>query len=123
MTYSLADIKSEFAELKNFNFISYSASHVADKFGAFELTAEDFSEPGLYSIEIGSRGELENFTLIERPLLDIPTAEEIADGDQEYLEMIQEFYTIEEDVEDPGVLIFSFSEEDYEVFILVGEEI
>ena len=123
MTYSLFDIKNKFDELKDFNFVAYSASDVADKFGVFELTAEDFSEPGLYSVVIGSRGELENFTLIERPLLDIPTPEEIADGDEDYLEMIEEFYDIEEDVEDPGVLIFSFNEEEYEVFILVGEEI
>jgi len=121
MTYSLTDIKNKFDELKDFNFVAYSASDAADKFAEFEVPAEDFSKPGLYRVVVGSRGELEDINLVES--LEIPTPEEIADGDEDYLEMIEEFYDIDEDVEDPGVLIFSFNEEEYEVFILVGEEI
>ena len=120
MAYNLNEIKKNFPELKDFEFIARSAAAAADKFGTVGLTEEDFSQPGLYSVVIGSRGMLEDVNLVES--FEIPTIEEIADGDEEYVEMIEEFYDIEEDVEDSGVLIFGFNDEDYEVFILVDDQ-
>jgi hypothetical protein len=75
-------------------------------------------------VELGSRGEVENVELVESSyeLIEKEFNGELEslkeDGDEEYLEYLEEFGTIEINL-DKGEVVFGFSEEDCTFFVEV----
>lgn len=88
---------------------------------AFEIGANvsDFFAPGLYRVEIASRGELDFITYIGNDsTFQVESVEEVAEREQAYLdyEDIEEFYVAE--MEDIG-FVFSYLEEGYDLYVRV----
>jgi hypothetical protein len=83
------------------------------------VEAEKFTQPGIYHVLIGSRGEPEEFEFIgEVKSVMLPTKEELmAKAEDEFeRDMIEEFYGV--GIEDDHIN-FGYTEEGYDVFLRI----
>lgn len=93
-----------------------TAQQAVDEIG---LERSEVTQPGLYCISVGSRGELDSVTYIGNDsTFQVESVEEIAEREQEYMDYddIEEFYVAEMD--EVG-FVFSYFEEGYDLYVRV----
>jgi hypothetical protein len=134
---NLSELKNEVAlGLEEFEFIEKSAEE-ASAVTEGRVYSGQFNKPGLYRILSGPRGMIEEVEYIG-PVDDfnVPSIDELVntmaklqqpgnqlEGDwseEECREYIEEFYMAQEDEYNDGVLLFGWTEEEYDMFILVN---
>ena len=123
---NLNELKSEIKlGLEDFDFIEKSAEEASAVTDGRVEPSEFNKGPGLYRIMSGSRGIIEEIEKVEE--IDIPTVDQLVadwvDEDttaEEGREYIEEFYMVEADEYNEGVLLFGFTEEEYDIYLKVA---
>lgn len=123
---NMNEVKNYVKGLENFDFHIYTPETASEVVGG-RVVASKFKEPGLYRVLSGSRGFIEEVERMDLDQFNIPTVDEciekVFDPEENYAESkeyIEEFYMVMEDEENPGTLIFGFTEEEYDHYILVN---
>lgn len=122
---NMNELKTYVKGLEYFNFQTHTPEEAsAVTYGRVE--PDEFKEPGLYRVMSGSRGVIEEVERMNLDDFNIPTVDDIIDEGQWDCDedfdgrlYVEEFYMVSEDEENPGTLMFSFTEEEYDHFILV----
>ena len=115
-----------YEEAMKFEFRAISAQEAEDLTGA---SADEFTEPGIYRVLVGSRGLIEE-VVRQDDELEIMTCEQAIqamlsdDMDEEEIqgtkEYVEEYYYLDVDTQFNGALNFSYTEEDCDVFVKVA---
>lgn len=117
-------LKTYVRGLEYFDFIEKTAEEASVATDGRVDPSEFNKGPGLYRILSGSRGFIDEVEKVEE--FSIPTIEELVksfeddDDDEEAREYIEEFYMVVEDENNEGVLQFSYTEEEYDIFVKVA---
>ena len=120
------EVKATFEDMKEFEFKGFKPREAARIVGCSQTS---FKGPGFYLIEVGSRRMLEAVTFLgeTEDCILVPTMEEcvaeMSEGFEDDCfqmnEYVEEFYYVEEDFEQRGVLCYGYTEEEYVQIIKV----
>lgn len=125
---NLETVKLEVKSLADFEFTPMTATEASNLTGA---ETGLFEQSGLYRVMSGSRGIIESVERVgdDMSSFQIPSMEEaidlMVDGEDEEeretaAEYVGEFYFIDVDAEDPRALNFSYTEEEFDYFMMVN---
>lgn len=132
---NLNEIKTTVKGLENFAFETITSATASVIAYGSDKYMNDFAKPGLYCVNVGSRGIVERVKLVgpSADSLDLPTLEQVVASNPDFFEdedgeeglavtklYFEEFYMIVEDAEHPGVLNFGFTEDEFDYYFLVG---